>query len=424
MSRNDTIPLLPGQDPVTGVCAADNVGPLSETITWVLVGIAFLFLSLRLYCKWIKSRTFWWDDWLLTITWIFLLIAGIILNINVKRGFGRHLCDLVFKPADPMQISDIGRNSYIAGTFSILSAVWSKSSFAVTLLRVAEFRWLQVTIWVIIVTINITMTLTAILAFFQCNPTEKVWGGDQLPGTCWREGYANFSIFTGVYSGVMDITLAMLPWTVIWGLQMKLAEKIGVAVAMSAGVFAGATAFAKSTQIPALAKGDFTYDGFGLVVWGSCEVAMTIIAACIPVLRVLVRDVKKSTRRHYGSSGASGSHNVSKSRGYENHTSTGDGGGTKTAIVGGHGRRTSGSFSRPFAAKSPSPGGPSAADIHGDDWSERSIFHPDDNRIIHTQEVKVEYHSRDDSSSDNVTSSRSRAVGESRGEEYEMGRLR
>lgn len=167
---------------------------------------------------------------------IFLLVAGIVLNINVKRGFGRHLCDLVFKPTDPMQISDIGRNSYIAGTFSILSAVWSKTSFAFTLLRVAESRWLKVTVWTIIATINLTMTMTAILAFLQCHPTEKVWGGDQVPGTCWREGYANFSMFTGIYSGLMDITLAMLPWPVILSLQMKLTEKIGVAVAMSAGV--------------------------------------------------------------------------------------------------------------------------------------------------------------------------------------------
>jgi hypothetical protein len=34
----------------------------------------------------------------------------------------------------------------------------------------------------------------------------------------------------------MDLTLAMLPWTVIWKLQMRKAEKVGVAVAMSMGV--------------------------------------------------------------------------------------------------------------------------------------------------------------------------------------------
>jgi hypothetical protein len=31
----------------------------------------------------------------------------------------------------------------------------------------------------------------------------------------------------------MDIALAMLPWKLVWKLQMKPAEKIGVAIAMS-----------------------------------------------------------------------------------------------------------------------------------------------------------------------------------------------
>lgn len=34
----------------------------------------------------------------------------------------------------------------------------------------------------------------------------------------------------------MDATLALLPWTIIWTLQMKTNEKLGVAVAMSMGV--------------------------------------------------------------------------------------------------------------------------------------------------------------------------------------------
>jgi hypothetical protein len=34
----------------------------------------------------------------------------------------------------------------------------------------------------------------------------------------------------------MDLVLAILPWTVIWKLQMKRKEKIGVALAMSMGV--------------------------------------------------------------------------------------------------------------------------------------------------------------------------------------------
>ena len=71
----------------------------------------------------------------------------------------------------------------------------------------------------------------------------------------------------------MDLCLALLPWTVIWNLQMKLKEKIGVAVAMSCGVLcvsketpcihaihllttiscsAAITAIVKTTKIPAM----------------------------------------------------------------------------------------------------------------------------------------------------------------------------
>lgn len=34
----------------------------------------------------------------------------------------------------------------------------------------------------------------------------------------------------------MDVVLALLPWPIIWKLQMKRKEKIGVALAMSMGV--------------------------------------------------------------------------------------------------------------------------------------------------------------------------------------------
>lgn len=39
-----------------------------------------------------------------------------------------------------------------------------------------------------------------------------------------------------VYSAVMDVALAFLPWKFIWSLQMSKKEKIGVVIAMSMGV--------------------------------------------------------------------------------------------------------------------------------------------------------------------------------------------
>jgi hypothetical protein len=43
------------------------------------------------------------------------------------------------------------------------------------------------------------------------------------------------------YSAAMDITLALLPWTIIWKLTMRKMEKIGVAIGMSMGILSVST---------------------------------------------------------------------------------------------------------------------------------------------------------------------------------------
>jgi len=58
------------------------------------------------------------------------------------------------------------------------------------------------------------------------------------------------------YSGAMDIVLALLPWKLVWPLNMRKKEKIGVIIAMSMGVFAGITAVIKVAMTPRMKEGD------------------------------------------------------------------------------------------------------------------------------------------------------------------------
>jgi hypothetical protein len=43
-------------------------------------------------------------------------------------------------------------------------------------------------------------------------------------------------MFVGLYSGAIDITLAILPWKLLWITELNGKEKIGVGIAMSMGV--------------------------------------------------------------------------------------------------------------------------------------------------------------------------------------------
>ncbi len=48
----------------------DSAAMHLNTTIWVLVGFSAFFLVLRLYCKFLRHRGFWWDDYILIGAWV------------------------------------------------------------------------------------------------------------------------------------------------------------------------------------------------------------------------------------------------------------------------------------------------------------------------------------------------------------------
>lgn len=65
-------------------------------------------------------------------------------------------------------------------------------------------------------------------------------------------------MITPVYSGLMDLALAIQPWRILWDLRISKAEKIGVALAMSMGILAACASFLKASSMPGLESPDFS----------------------------------------------------------------------------------------------------------------------------------------------------------------------
>jgi hypothetical protein len=120
----------------------------------------------------------------------FMLVGSIILvTISVSLGLGKHSY-LV----PPQNFGTLGLIGNITGTFSILAATWSKTSFALTLLRLMQGR-MQYVLWFIIVTINIFMGLNAVFMWVRCAPVQKTWNPFAY-GTCWDpQVYPNYGMF-------------------------------------------------------------------------------------------------------------------------------------------------------------------------------------------------------------------------------------
>lgn len=227
------------------VAAAQNRGPLILASVWALVPIALVFLLLRIYCKLKDGRKLWFDDYALIFSWVCepynacsvsheanpaqvtLMIAGALASMAVSLGLGRHMR---FIPTE--NITKMAPIGLIMTTFIQIGAIWSKVSFALTLLRITE-GFMRIVVWGAIACINIFMGLNAVFSWVGCGKaTERL----NIQNCINADVVLDYGVFAACFSGVMDIILAMLPWKLLWGLQMQLKEKIGVALAMSMGV--------------------------------------------------------------------------------------------------------------------------------------------------------------------------------------------
>ncbi|KAK7932065.1 hypothetical protein PG985_002777 [Apiospora marii] len=272
----------------------DDRGPLIDGVSWGLAAFSGTVLGLRVYAKLSRHRGLWWDDYIALVSWAIQLVCVILISINISHGFGKHASELRLTYPQVVQMSLRGA---INGSLLILGAAWSKSSFAVTLLRMTTggLRW---TIIIVMATMNAFLIASIFVNHFSCNPPSKTID-PMTPGVCWDENiHIGVDVAASAYSAACDLFFALVPWLVLVNLQMKFKEKIGVGVAMSLGVFAAGTGIVKTIKLNNLRNEDFSYNGGDLQIWSIVEIAMTLIAASIPVLRPFLRDAISSAGRY------------------------------------------------------------------------------------------------------------------------------
>jgi hypothetical protein len=91
--------------------------------------------------------------------------------------------------------------------------------------------------------------VTVVLAFAQCQPTQKLWE-KTLPGSCWDPRILNnFSYWLCAYTTLTDAVLAIVPIAAFWDLQMKRSTKIGLSVLMGMTMLSAVVTVVKGTYL-------------------------------------------------------------------------------------------------------------------------------------------------------------------------------
>ncbi|KAF4442237.1 hypothetical protein F53441_11799 [Fusarium austroafricanum] len=282
--------------PPSAAYLAETRGPMIRTVTWLSVIFPILFVALRVYTRLFVRKVFGLDDWVIVFSLVLLIAYGGIIEAAVQKGLGRHVqWVLTFAPQDAVPVALLGQ---VSQPFVVMSCALGKTSFSISLMRLAAQRFIHRLLWFLVISMLVLHITICFMVFYHCKDPRTTWN-PAIKSQCWHpNAYLGVLYFIGSYSAATDFILALLPWAMLWNLNMRNKEKFGVAVAMSLGVFAGAIAVIKCTKLKANATSvDPTYDVGELLLTACAENALIIMAACIPTLRPMLRKVFPSTAK-------------------------------------------------------------------------------------------------------------------------------
>ncbi|KAF2202044.1 hypothetical protein GQ43DRAFT_414482 [Delitschia confertaspora ATCC 74209] len=262
--------------------APANYAPILNGVMWTQVVIAIVFIAARIYTRRIVINSVGWDDMLMLVNLVTFILYVAFISVGTSYGIGKK-----YAAVPAADYSKAIMWEALGQAICILGIAASKGSVALFLLRIVLKTWHIVLLWFCIVTTTILAIITTTLLFLQCKPAAFLWDHTIEGGVCWLN-FTAVGLTMASWSAFMDFVLALLPWHVVWSLNMKKKEKLTVTFGLSLGIFAGVCSIIRTYELKSLSSLDeYVYDTVPMLIWSSTEVLMTIMCACIPVLRPL-----------------------------------------------------------------------------------------------------------------------------------------
>ncbi|KAL5356689.1 hypothetical protein BJX96DRAFT_162619 [Aspergillus floccosus] len=220
-------------------------------VMWVMTGLAFIFVPLRLYTRIRVLKALGSDDHVFNLAWLCLFLYTLFLTIAGIHGFGQTITTLELDEAVKAVYTEM-----IGQTFAVLGMALAKVSLGIFLLRIVVVKWHRVSIWISIVSLSMVSVMTAIIFWTQRIPSNSIYD-PRVPGRTVVH-VTPFSILLGSWCAAVDFYFAILPWIFIWKLQMKFKEKMIIASSLSLGFIAGICGVIRTIELGGLSSANYT----------------------------------------------------------------------------------------------------------------------------------------------------------------------
>ncbi|PLB49360.1 hypothetical protein P170DRAFT_182674 [Aspergillus steynii IBT 23096] len=254
--------------------------------------LAFAAVGLRFWIRLQTKRCAWADDFAaLSSAVLGAAYTGIAVG-QTRWGLGTSAAYFPIENAVPF-----GKIQYAGGPVYTLALLGFKVSLLSSYLRIGGFiQAYKVTIIVVIVAVVCNQLIFTFLLLFACRPIAKQWDMT-IPGKCINT-VASYYALAGTSLG-FDLLIIALPLPVLWGLRLRLRQRIALLVIYAVGFFITVIQIIRIFTIKALQ----TYtDSEPIVVWSSVEISLGVIVSCVPTygtyFHTFATNVNAYWRRH------------------------------------------------------------------------------------------------------------------------------
>ncbi|KAE8377707.1 hypothetical protein BDV26DRAFT_292932 [Aspergillus bertholletiae] len=132
--------------------------------------------------------------------------------------------------------------------------------------------------------ITIPSFILVLLYLFGCQPVAKAWDSTIAEGHCVDR--LSIMLASSVLNVITDFLMIIAPIPLIWNLNMRVWQKIGVILMFFLGGITIITSIFRAITVDNLLyRGDHSYHMAVPILWANAETVLVIICDCLPSLR-------------------------------------------------------------------------------------------------------------------------------------------
>ncbi|KAJ5812009.1 hypothetical protein N7474_008310 [Penicillium riverlandense] len=273
-------------------------------VTTIFLGISFISVSLRCFVRLWIVRAFGWDDAMMVFAMMLNILFAVCGIIGALYGIGQKFAPLFARGTTEAAMFWwwLGQCSYV------WVVVIARLAIAMALLRLTVSHVHRLILYASIGVTSIVSIVFWFMLTLQCQPVSYFWQRVRLindPMTPIHGSCMNLNRIIAmayVYSGTAaacDFTLGLLPFWIVWKLQMNRGTKAALAGILGMGCVASAAVIIRIPYLKDYNDPDFLYATANISIWSNIEASLGIAAGSMVTVRPLSRWFRDSRNPRY-----------------------------------------------------------------------------------------------------------------------------